>query len=153
MWRRFLLLLGLLSVLALSPAATAEAPAGGGPVGIVVETGAAHGIYHIGERVELRLTVDRDAYVWVYNVSAAGEMKQVFPNVWEEDNLLHAGVTRAVPGTSAYSFVAAPPLGSEQVVVVGLARLPGGADPTQAGVAVATYEVRPAVPGGGGPIL
>jgi hypothetical protein len=148
MWRRALLVLTLFVSLTanLSPVSAA-------PVGITLETGARRGVYHVGERVDLKVTVDREAYLWIYNVSATGEMKQVFPNEWEMDNLLSAGAARTLPGTPAYSFVAAPPLGWEQVVVVALARLPGGADPTQAGVAVGRYEVRTALPGGEGPIL
>jgi serine/threonine protein kinase len=50
------------------------------------------------DRVALRISVARDAYVGVWTVEADGTQQRLFPNDDEPDHLIRAGRERVVPG-------------------------------------------------------
>jgi hypothetical protein len=76
-----------------------------------------------GNVVQLRIGVDRDAYVGVWTVDPHGTIVQLFPNGDEPDHLIKAKVPRDIPGTRAYQIWADEvSTGLEQVRVVAATR-------------------------------
>ena len=71
-----------------------------------------------GERFILQLEADRDCYVGVWHVDAKGNVLQLFPNQYDDDNLVRAGKRRTVPGNAEYAVKATPSVGFEYLHVV-----------------------------------
>ena len=57
--------------------------------------------YYLDETVSLQLEVDRECYVYVYNVDVRQRVNLVFPNHFKRDNLLQPGVNYAIPPPDA----------------------------------------------------
>ncbi len=54
-----------------------------------------------GDLIAINAEADKDCFLTLINVDAAGKATVLFPNDFEPDNLLSAGKTQRVPGTSA----------------------------------------------------
>ncbi len=54
-----------------------------------------------GDLIAINAEADKDCFLTVINVDAAGKATVLFPNDFEPDNLLSAGKMQRVPGTSA----------------------------------------------------
>lgn len=54
-----------------------------------------------GDLIAINAEADKDCFLTLINVDAAGKATVLFPNDFEPDNLLSAGKTHRVPGTSA----------------------------------------------------
>jgi serine/threonine protein kinase len=70
-----------------------------------------------GQHTKLfRITVDRDAYVGIWNVAPDQSITQIFPNDYETDHLFRARQTRTVP-PGDYSITGDVSTGTELVLV------------------------------------
>jgi hypothetical protein len=80
--------------------------------------------YRIGEKLVFSVQPTRDAYVYCYYQDAAGTVARIFPNRFQPDALLHAGVRTEVPpeGRNAFAIRFDKPGGSEAVSCFGADR-------------------------------
>ncbi|MEQ8820594.1 MAG: DUF4384 domain-containing protein [Sumerlaeia bacterium] len=69
--------------------------------------------YTIGERVGFTFRVDQDAYVFLFSTDGQGRTRQLFPNAYDRQNYLRAGVTYTIPDRGEYGLVASEPAGRE----------------------------------------
>ncbi len=73
----------------------------------------------LGDKVGLRIQVDRDAYVGVWNIDPRGNITQLFPNAAEPDHQFRANVSRTIPGNPRYDIEATElSTGIEQLRIV-----------------------------------
>jgi len=85
------------------------------------------GAYTVGERIQVHFEVSEDAYVYVYNIDAAGEVRLIFPNYWSRNNYVSAG-EHAIPDSSAYRLTVVEPTGTEYLQAIA-AKQPLGITP------------------------
>jgi hypothetical protein len=85
-------------------------------------TGGQAPAYRVGEDIQIGVRVTEDAYVYLFSISAAGEVVQILPNRFDaagRDNFVRAGTTRYFPPQGArYSFSVDPPTGLAKVIAV-----------------------------------
>lgn len=78
--------------------------------------------YAIGEEIRIGVRVDRDAYIYLFNVRSNGVVDQILPNRFDEqgrNNFLRAGETRFFPPPNArYVFQVDGPTGLDKVIAV-----------------------------------
>jgi hypothetical protein len=78
--------------------------------------------YRVGDPIRIGVRVSEDAYVYLFSISAAGEVVQILPNRFDDagrDNFLRANTTRTFPPSGArYSFSVDPPSGLAKVIAV-----------------------------------
>ena len=75
--------------------------------------------YAIGDTVRLTLTANQDAYVAVLDVGPTGKVTQLFPNAYQADNHLRAGVPLEIAGPGgAARITVGPPTGTELIKVI-----------------------------------
>jgi len=97
------------------------APAAGGvePLRVRVWTEGRWRTFKAGQLIVFKVTVNRDAYVRLFNVRPDGTAVMLFPNAYHSDNVLSAGKVLTVPsGKMDFEFFAEPPFGPEAVQVV-----------------------------------
>lgn len=76
-------------------------------------------VYQIGERIQIGVSVNQDAYVYLFSVRATGEISPILPNNFEQNNFLRAGETRLFPPQGArYQFNVDGPEGQDRVLAV-----------------------------------
>ncbi|MCS7057627.1 MAG: PEGA domain-containing protein [Meiothermus sp.] len=77
-------------------------------------------VYQIGERIQVSVQVNQDAYVYIFSVRSTGEISLILPNAFDQNNLLRAGETRTYPpGSGArYTLEVAGPEGQDRVLAV-----------------------------------
>ncbi|MFC4639600.1 DUF4384 domain-containing protein [Deinococcus hohokamensis] len=82
-------------------------------------SGKGNPVYRKGENVSVGLKTNQDAYVYLFNISANGEVDLFFPNNYEESNFVKAGVTRVFPTQGAkYTFTVAGPNGQDKLLAL-----------------------------------
>jgi predicted Ser/Thr protein kinase len=83
-------------------------------------------IYRLSAGQPVRIVIEspRDVYVVVSTTDENGNPIQLFPNEWEKDNLVRAGVRRTIPGTDEYDIPAAPASRVEFIRVVATTEKP-----------------------------
>ena len=78
--------------------------------------------YGIGESIELGVRVSESAYVYLFSISASGEVVQVLPNRFDDagrDNFVRGNQTAYFPPRDArYTYVVDPPAGLAKVIAV-----------------------------------
>ena len=78
--------------------------------------------YAVGDSIEIGVRVAEDAFVYLFSISAGGEVVQILPNRFDDagrDNFLRANRTAYFPPRDArYSFVIDPPTGLAKVIAV-----------------------------------
>jgi hypothetical protein len=78
--------------------------------------------YGVGEAIQLGVRVSEDAYVYLFSISADGEVVQILPNRFDaagRDNYVRANQTTYFPPSGArYSYVVDPPAGLAKVIAV-----------------------------------
>ncbi|MFN2321774.1 MAG: PEGA domain-containing protein [Trueperaceae bacterium] len=78
--------------------------------------------YEVGESMRVSVRPSVDAYVYLFSLSAGGEVEQVLPNRLDgagSDPLVRAGQTRTFPPSGArYQFTVVPPNGLAKVIAV-----------------------------------
>lgn len=73
--------------------------------------------YSIGDAVNLTVNVDRQAYLTVFNVSSDGTTTVLFPNQFNQNNLVAANSAITVPGPGAKIQVGGP-AGRELIKII-----------------------------------
>jgi Domain of unknown function (DUF4384) len=78
--------------------------------------------YQVGEAISVGVRVSEASYVYVFNVKATGEIRQILPNRYDADgqnNYLQAGETKYFPPRGArYAFNVDGPNGLDKVIAV-----------------------------------
>lgn len=78
--------------------------------------------YGVGEPIEIGVRVSEDAYVYLFSISADGEVVQILPNRFDaagRDNFVRANQTTYFPPRGArYSYIVDPPTGLAKVIAV-----------------------------------
>jgi hypothetical protein len=131
------LLVGLFAVSAIAAANGSVAPLGliptptpptPDPLSVSIWTNKAQ--YAIGENATIYFSVNRPAYVYIYDIEPSGVVRRIFPNQYSQYNFVSAG-THSLPD-GLYKFTVAPPAGTEQLqifaspVPLNLASMPYG---------------------------
>ena len=77
-------------------------------------------VYQIGERIQVSVQVNQDAYVYIFSVKSTGEIGLILPNAFDQNNLLRAGETRTYPPATGARYVleVAGPEGQDRVLAV-----------------------------------
>ncbi|CAM3254978.1 DUF4384 domain-containing protein [Deinococcus saxicola] len=74
--------------------------------------------YQIGERISVGLKTNADAYIYLFNVNADGNIDLFFPNRYEDSNYVQAG-TRVFPRSGAkYNLSVGGPNGQDKLLAV-----------------------------------
>jgi PKD repeat protein len=68
--------------------------------------------YQVGESLVITYTINRNAYVYLCDVTADGRVTLLFPN-WLESSPFAAAGTRTFPGSSSYTLTITEPIGTE----------------------------------------
>ncbi len=97
------------------------------PLGIVVEPPAGDltvtvttdkPAYAVGEAVRITFTLNRPAYVYIWDIPPDGNVTQIFPNYYDPQNYFPAGThTVPTPGKT-YVLRVQPPLGTEWLQIL-----------------------------------
>ncbi len=76
--------------------------------------------YRIGDNVRISATVNQDAYVYLFDIDAAGKVTQILPNRFQSGaNFLKANTTKVFPAAGdSYSFSIDGPQGLNKVLAV-----------------------------------
>ena len=75
--------------------------------------------YYIGERLEVGVRTNEDAYVYLFNLHTDGTVTRIFPNRFDSHNYLYANHTKYLPSyNSRYSFYVDGPTGYDKVIAV-----------------------------------
>ncbi len=76
--------------------------------------------YRVGDNVQISATVNQDAYVYLFDIDAAGKVTQILPNRFNSGaNFLKANTTKVFPAAGdTYSFTIDGPLGLNKVLAV-----------------------------------
>jgi hypothetical protein len=84
-----------------------------------VEMGANQYQFEEGELLELAVESARDGFLYVFDINAEQSVTLLFPNQFNPDNEIHAGVVRHLPAKSdRYHFRAGKPFGRSTVVAI-----------------------------------
>jgi hypothetical protein len=82
-------------------------------------SGRGNPVYQIGEKIVVNVSVNQDAYVYLFGVYPNGEISPILPNPYDRDNFLRAGETRRYPPVGArYEFTIDGPEGQHRVLAV-----------------------------------
>lgn len=76
--------------------------------------------YQVGDNVRISATVNQDAYVYLFDIDAAGKVTQILPNRFQSGaNFLKANTTKSFPATGDnFVFTIEGPLGLNKVLAV-----------------------------------
>ncbi|MGY2894990.1 DUF4384 domain-containing protein [Deinococcus sp. UYEF24] len=75
--------------------------------------------YAIGEKLSVAVKATQDAYVYLFNVNADGQIDLFFPNSYEGNNFVKAGVTKRFPGQNGkYSLSVGGPEGQDKLLAL-----------------------------------
>ena len=75
--------------------------------------------YKHGDNLSLMVETTEDAYIWVLDTGTSGKVHQLFPNEYEPDNFLRAGMPIAIPRPdSDYQLAVTHPKGTELLTVI-----------------------------------
>ncbi|MEW6422460.1 MAG: DUF4384 domain-containing protein [Deinococcota bacterium] len=82
-------------------------------------SGRGNPVYRKGENIIIGLKTNQDAYVYLFNVNANGQIDLFFPNNYEESNFVQAGVTRIFPADGAkYTLTVGGPNGQDKLLAL-----------------------------------
>jgi hypothetical protein len=93
-------------------------------------------VYYDGEELFITLRSNENCYFVVYQVDVDNKMQVIYPNPWEKDNSLKAGVSRTIPENSAFALH--QPYGEEWILVY--------ASPREFTIPEDQYRPRPITP-------
>ena len=75
--------------------------------------------YKHGDDVVLTVRTTKDAYIWILDTGTSGKVHQIFPNRYEKDNFVRAGVAVRIPrADSKYRLAVSRPKGAELITVI-----------------------------------
>lgn len=76
-------------------------------------------LYRIGDTVTINLKSSRDCYVTLLNVRSNGEIWELFPNIYNENNSIKANVTYTIPSNNDnFRLATVDPPGSEYIKAI-----------------------------------
>ncbi|WP_027881213.1 PEGA domain-containing protein [Meiothermus rufus] len=77
-------------------------------------------VYQIGERIQVSVQVNQEAYVYLFSVKSTGEIGLILPNAYDQNNRLAAGEVRTFPPASGarYALEVGGPEGQDRVLAV-----------------------------------
>ncbi|PNY82373.1 DUF4384 domain-containing protein [Deinococcus koreensis] len=82
-------------------------------------SGSQNPAYRIDEGITVSTTVNRDAYVYLFNVNPDGSVDQILPNRLSEDNLVKANTTKTFPAPGDnFKYTVAGPIGQNKVLAL-----------------------------------
>jgi PKD repeat protein len=73
--------------------------------------------YVSGQTVLITYNVNQPAYIYVFNIDAAGTVRLIFPNQFSQANFVQAG-EHLLPDNGSYTFAVAPPFGTEYLQII-----------------------------------
>ena len=80
-------------------------------------------VYQIGDKIKISVTVNRAAYVYLFNVNADGSVDLILPNAYDRNNHLAAGEVRTFPPKGArYEYTITGPEGVNYVLALAALR-------------------------------
>jgi len=80
-------------------------------------------VYQVGEKIKISATVNRDAYVYLFNVNADGTIDLILPNAYDRNNRMKAGEVRTFPPKGArYEYTITGPEGENYVLALAAVR-------------------------------
>lgn len=97
------------------------------PLGIVIEPPAGEltvriwvdkPAYALGETVRIHFELNRNAYVYIWDIMPNGQVHQIFPNLYEPQNFFPAGVHTIPSPGKGYQFTVTPPTGREWLQIM-----------------------------------
>lgn len=75
--------------------------------------------YKVGDEVKFFFKTNKDCYLTLLDVGTSGDVKIIFPNKYQKDNLVKAGITYTVPPEGArWIYKADKPAGKEIVKAI-----------------------------------
>jgi len=75
--------------------------------------------YNVGENLIIYFKSTQDAYVYIWDINANGEVRLIFPNRYNQDNFVRANIVYSIPSSrDTYSLKIAPPAGREVVHIL-----------------------------------
>jgi hypothetical protein len=106
----------LLSMLSGCYTAPPQPPA---PEPLALEVQVDKPIYQAGEFIVLSVRANQDCYLALYDISTEGEVTQIFPNKYADDNLISGGHVYRIPNKSdKFDYEVTGPAGIERVRAV-----------------------------------
>ncbi|MER3451053.1 MAG: S-layer protein [Thermus sp.] len=76
-------------------------------------------VYQVGEPIYVYVSVNQDAYVYLFNINADGRIDPILPNAYERNNFLRAGETRRFPPEGGrYRYTVTGPEGQDRILAV-----------------------------------
>jgi hypothetical protein len=114
----------LVCVLVLLQGCYAPSPPPGGTTQteFAVQIGVDKQMYKVGELVVFTVQVSQDCYLTLYNTSSEGEVTQIFPNKFAQDNFIRKGYQYRIPDYSdSFDFEVTGPAGIEKVRAIATA--------------------------------
>ncbi|SMB92226.1 PEGA domain-containing protein [Deinococcus hopiensis] len=83
------------------------------------QSGSSNPNYRVGENIRISATVNRDAYVYLFNVDANGEVNQILPNQLGGNNFVKANTTVTFPRPDAkFTFTVGEDVGLNKVLAL-----------------------------------
>jgi PKD repeat protein len=74
--------------------------------------------YALNEHAQISFSLNRPAYVYIWNIMSDGNVRQIFPNQYEPQNFFPAG-THTIPSPGAgYQFTVTPPVGTDWLQIM-----------------------------------
>ena len=75
--------------------------------------------YGFGEKVLLSVQTNKDAYLTIIDVGTSGKVHIIFPNQYQQNNMVKAGQVVKVPGATAkFDLQVSPPAGTELIKII-----------------------------------
>lgn len=75
--------------------------------------------YKVGETITIYFRLTQDAYVYIWDINANGEVRLILPNGYRQDNFFRANIVHTIPAsTDKYALRIAPPYGREVIHVL-----------------------------------
>jgi len=87
------------------------------PPGLSVNVWLDKAVYALGEQIQIHYEVNQDAYIYVYDITADGNVVLLFPNFWSQSNYVGAG-QHVLPDSAAYRYTVSEPTGTEYLEVI-----------------------------------
>jgi len=89
-------------------------------VNVALDKGGSNPLYIEGEKQRITVSVNQDAYVYVFNIQANGVVAVLLPNGFSGGTpFLRAGETRTFPTTNAgYELTIGAPYGQEKILAL-----------------------------------
>ncbi|MCD0159046.1 DUF4384 domain-containing protein [Deinococcus sp. 6GRE01] len=82
-------------------------------------TGNQNPAYRVDDKITVSATVNRDAYVYLFNVNPDGSVDQILPNRLSDSNFVKAGTTKSFPAPGDnFTYTVAGPVGQNKVLAL-----------------------------------